>query len=83
MIVDDIFDSGYTMSHVFKELEKQNPRSLKSCVLLSKNSPHVNDFRPDYVLFSIKDHFVVGYGLDYKELYRGLPGIYVVEEEAK
>lgn len=79
LIVDDIFDSGHTMMALIESLEKQNPRTLKTCVLLYKQDvPKVVDYRPDYVLFDIDNLFVVGYGLDFKELYRGLPGVYVL-----
>jgi hypoxanthine phosphoribosyltransferase len=77
LIVDDIFDSGHTLSTLVKMLQKQKPRCIKSLVLLSKNVPHLTDYRPDYILFSIEDLFVVGYGLDYQEKYRGLSGIFV------
>ncbi len=78
LLVDDIFDSGATLSEAVKRLTLHQPKSLKSLVLLSKNVPHKTDYRPDYVLFDIEDRFVVGYGLDYKEHYRGLPGIYTL-----
>ena len=80
LLVDDIFDSGYTLSTLAKEISKKEPRSLKSLVLLKKNVPHV-DFSPDYVLFDIENNFVVGYGLDYKEYYRGLDGVYTFQIE--
>ncbi len=76
LIIDDIYDTGATMQAIVKEVEAKNPRSLKTLVLLSKNVPRQTTYRPDYVLFDIENHFVVGYGLDYKELHRGLPGIY-------
>lgn len=79
LIVDDIFDSGHTMATLIDALKEKNPRSLKSLVLLSKNTHHVTEYRPDYVLFDIENLFVVGYGLDYKERYRGLSGVYVLE----
>lgn len=80
LIVDDIFDSGHTMMALLKQIKEKHPRSLKSCVLLNKiNIPKITDYRPDYVLFDIDNLFVVGYGLDFKEQYRGLPGIYVLE----
>jgi hypoxanthine phosphoribosyltransferase len=62
-------------------LQEQNPRSIQSLVLLSKNVPHVTDLRPDYALFDVDNLFVVGYGLDYKEQYRGLDGVFVVEKQ--
>lgn len=80
LIVDDIFDSGHTMMALQEALKKLSPRSLKTCVLLDKkNVPKVAKYKPDYVLFSIPDLFVVGYGLDFKEQYRGLSGVYVLE----
>lgn len=79
LIVDDIFDSGHTMSALYKNIGELQPRSIKSCVLLEKNVPHITDIRPDYILFDIENLFVVGYGLDYKEQYRGLPGVYVLD----
>ncbi len=76
LLVDDIFDTGNTMAALVDKLRKKNPKSLKTMVLLLKDVPHVTPDLPDYALFKIQDCFVVGYGLDYKELYRGLPGIY-------
>ncbi len=76
LVVDDIFDTGRTMAGVLSKLESKKPRSLKSLVLLVKDVPHKVDMLPDYVLFTIPNRFVIGYGLDYKEYYRGLPGIY-------
>lgn len=77
LIVDDIFDTGHTMSALIEALKEKHPRSLKSLVLLLKDVPHITDYRPEYVLFPIENEFVVGYGLDFKERYRGLPGIFV------
>ena len=79
IIVDDIFDTGNTLSEIKRQLTTQNPASLKILVLLLKNRPRAISLLPDYALFEIEDKFVIGYGLDYKELYRGLPGIYVKE----
>ncbi|MBX7067681.1 MAG: hypoxanthine phosphoribosyltransferase [Parachlamydiales bacterium] len=80
LVVDDIFDSGHTMVALLKALEEQKPRSLKSCVLLYKQDvPKVTEYRPDYVLFDIPNLFVVGYGLDFKERYRGLSDVCVLE----
>ncbi|HSX03552.1 MAG TPA: hypoxanthine phosphoribosyltransferase [Rhabdochlamydiaceae bacterium] len=76
LVVDDIFDSGATMEGVLAKLQEKNPKSLKSLVLLMKNVPHATTYRPDYVLFEIEDRFVIGYGLDFNEYYRGLPGVY-------
>lgn len=76
LVVDDIFDSGHTMKTVVEQLEMKQPASVKSLVLLEKKIPRAISYRPDFALFAIENRFVVGYGLDYKELYRGLPGIY-------
>lgn len=79
LIVDDIFDSGNTLATLTKAIQEKKAKSVKSLVLLHKNVPHITDLRPDYTLFDIEDLFVVGYGLDYKERYRGLTGVYVLE----
>ncbi len=80
LLVDDIFDSGHTMTTLLDTLKAQHPRSLKTCVLLyKKDVPKTTDYRPDYVLFDIDNLFVVGYGLDFKERYRGLSGVYILE----
>ena len=79
LVVDDIFDSGHTMMALIETLNAKKPSSLKSCVLLFKHdAAKITDYRPDYVLFYIQNEFVVGYGLDYKEKYRGLSGVYVL-----
>ncbi|MCI0382373.1 MAG: hypoxanthine phosphoribosyltransferase [Chlamydiae bacterium] len=76
LLIDDIFDSGNTMVSILKYLQGKNPKSLKTLTLLLKNVERETTYRPDYVLCEIENRFVVGYGLDYKEHYRGLPGIY-------
>lgn len=81
ILVDDIFDSGHTLAALIKELHKQNPRSLKTLVLLDRGTSEIPGFSPDRSLFTIGREFVLGYGLDYKESYRGLPEIYSLEEE--
>ncbi|MEN9343585.1 MAG: hypoxanthine-guanine phosphoribosyltransferase [Chlamydiota bacterium] len=78
LLIDDIFDSGRTLTSVAAQLQKQNPASLKTLVLLDKGKSSLPS--PNYVLFSIEDEFVIGYGLDYKECYRGLSGIYIFKE---
>ncbi len=76
LVIDDIFDTGHTMRGVVAQLEHKNPKSIKTLVLLVKNVTRANPYLPDWWLFPIDNHFVIGYGLDYLELYRGLPGIY-------
>ncbi len=81
LLVDDIFDSGHTLFALQEALKKKEPNSLKTLVLLSRKIPRRSDFRPDRSGFSIGSEFVIGYGLDYKERFRGLPGIFTLEEE--
>lgn len=80
LLIDEIWDTGHTLSAVHKGLVNQKPKSLETLVLLEKIGTHQTPFRPDRVLFQVPDTFLVGYGLDYKELYRGLPGIYQFED---
>lgn len=80
LVVDDIFDSGITMTGICERLYHKHPKSLSSAVLLCKRVPRAVTMQPDYVLFSIDNEFVVGYGLDFKEHYRGLRGIYKMME---
>lgn len=77
LLVDDIYDSGATLSHIISECRKKNPKMLKTLVLLSKKVRRDLSYIPDYVLFEIENQFVVGFGLDYNEQYRGLSGVYL------
>ena len=82
LVIDDIIDSGTTLAQIVAKIGEKKPKSVKSLVLLSKNVPRAIDYSPDFVLFDIENQFVVGYGLDYKELYRNLPGIYLYSEDS-
>ena len=79
LIVEDIIDSGRTLSYLIQILEKRGPKSLKLCTLLDKPERRAKPVTVDYVGFNIPDEFVVGYGLDYAQKYRNLPYIGVVE----
>jgi len=80
IIVEDIIDSGRTLSYLIQILKERKPNSIKICTLLDKPDRRVvDDVEVDYVGFVIPDEFVVGYGLDYQQLYRNLPYIGVVE----
>ena len=81
IVVEDIVDSGHTLSQLIPELKKRNPRSLAVTTLLDKPSRREVDVDVDYIGFEIEDKFVVGYGLDYNQSYRDLPFIGVVELE--
>jgi hypoxanthine phosphoribosyltransferase len=75
VIVEDIIDTGRTLSELVKLLRNRNPLSLRVVTLLDKPSRRAVDFKPDTALFTIPDHFVIGYGLDCGEAYRNLPYI--------
>jgi len=75
LLVDDILDTGRTLSKCKTILENEHPRVLKTCVFLVKNVKRVVDITPDYFGFTIEDKFVVGYGLDYNGKFRELPYI--------
>lgn len=79
LIVEDIIDSGRTLSYLIEILKQRNPKSIRLCTLLDKPERRVRDVKVDYVGFNIPDEFVVGYGLDYAQKYRNLPYIGVVE----
>lgn len=81
LVVDDIFDTGRTLEAVLKCIKGMTPASLASAVLLHKRERQVVDFEPDFVAFDIPDEFVVGYGLDYQDLYRNLPFLAVLDPE--
>lgn len=81
IVVEDIVDSGNTLSQLIPELKKRNPRSLAVTTLLDKPSRREVEVDVDYIGFEIEDKFVVGYGLDYDQSYRDLPFIGVVELE--
>jgi len=78
LLVDDILDTGRTMSRVLSKLRPLKPRRIKTCVLLDKPSRRVESVKADYVGFVIPDVFVVGYGLDFAERYRNLPFVGVL-----
>ena len=80
IIVEDIIDTGRTLSDVVKLLQGRNPLSLKVVTLLDKPSRRVVDFKADVALFTIPDHFVIGYGLDCGEYYRNMPYIAEYDE---
>ena len=79
VIVEDIVDSGLTLSYLQDILRARCPRSLRTACLLSKPSRRLTDVKVDYIGFTIEDKFVVGYGLDYAERYRNLPYIAVLD----
>ena len=83
ILVEDILDTGLTMTFLKKMLMAHQPRVLKTATLLDKPSRRVLPIEADYVGFLIPDRFVIGYGLDYAERYRNLPDICVLAEPPK
>lgn len=79
LVVEDIIDSGRTLSYLLEYLRNRNPKSLRLCTLLDKPERRVVEVDVNYTCFQIPDEFVVGYGLDYAQKYRNLPYIGVVE----
>ena len=81
IIIEDILDSGVTLSYLTKYLENRKPASIKICTLMDKPARRKTDIKADYIGFECPDEFVVGYGLDYDEKYRNLPFIGVLKPE--
>ena len=81
LIVEDILDTGVTLSHLVPMLQMRNPNSVRICAILSKPSRRQADIEPDYKGFDVPDEFVVGYGLDYDEEYRNLPYVGVLKPQ--
>ena len=81
IVVEDIIDTGRTLSYLLENLKTRSPKSVRLCTLLDKPERRVVDVKVDYVGFEIPDEFVVGYGLDYNQQYRNLPYIGFVEIE--
>jgi hypoxanthine phosphoribosyltransferase len=81
LIVEDIIDTGLTLSYLLRSLQARKPASLEICALLSKPSRRRADLEVRYLGFEVPDEFVVGYGLDYAGAYRNLPDICVLKPE--
>ncbi|MFN3562099.1 MAG: hypoxanthine phosphoribosyltransferase [Chloroherpetonaceae bacterium] len=80
IVIDDIVDSGLSMNYIRETLLQKEPRSLKFCALLFKEGVSELNFKIDYIGFTIPKHFVIGYGLDYKQKKRNLKSIYRLSE---
>ena len=81
LIVEDIVDTGLTLSYLVKLMHEREPKSVRVCALLDKEERRQVPVKVDFRGFSIPDRFVVGYGLDYSGQWRNLPSIYLVEQE--
>lgn len=83
LLVEDIVDSGVTARMLLEKISAHRPKSVRFCALLDKTGGRTVDIRPDYAGFSIPNKFVIGYGLDYKNKYRTLPFIAVLDDRTK
>jgi len=81
LLLDDILDTGRTLARIREHIQSYGPRTLRTCVLLDKPSRRVVPLEPDYCGFRIDDHFVVGYGLDYRDTMRNLPYIGILDDD--
>jgi hypoxanthine phosphoribosyltransferase len=79
LVVEDIIDTGITLQYLLRRLKARRPKSLRVVALLDKPGRRQVELKVDYIGFRIEDRFVVGYGLDYAEQFRNLPGIYAIE----
>lgn len=78
LIVEDILDTGLTLKYIQRLFEERKPKHLRTIALLDKPERRIADVKSDYTGFSIPNEFVVGYGLDYDQRYRNLPGVYIL-----
>ncbi|ADL06570.1 hypoxanthine phosphoribosyltransferase [Lacrimispora saccharolytica] len=82
LIVEDIIDSGNTLAYLIEVLKQRNPNSIELCTLLDKPERRVKDqVKVKYTCFTVPDQFIIGYGLDFDQLYRNLPYIGVIEQQ--
>lgn len=81
LLVDDIFDTGHTLVRTLEKMHDLGPKSIRSAVLLRKNGRQEIEYTPDFIGFDIPDEFVVGYGLDFEDMYRNLPYLAALEED--
>lgn len=81
IIVEDIIDTGNTLKYVIEKLRERGPKTIKICTMLNKEARRTTDIHADYVGFDVDDLFVIGYGLDFDQKFRGLPYISYLEEE--
>jgi len=82
-VVEDILDTGLTLSYLLRVLQQRKPKTLRVAALLDKPSRRIKDVSGDYIGFTIPDEFVVGYGLDYAERYRNLKDVCVLSLPAE
>lgn len=79
LIVEDILDTGLTVAHLRDQLKRHRPKTIKICTFIDKLERRKADLQPDYACHQVERGFIVGYGLDYAESYRNLPGLYHIK----
>ena len=82
LLIDDIYDTGRTLTLLTKTLREHNPRTVKTCVLLEKQRPHEHPVHIDYRGLAVPDKFLIGFGLDYQNRYRSLPFVAAIEPDS-
>tara|TARA_X000001036_G_scaffold439793_1_gene492356 strand:- start:894 stop:1418 length:525 start_codon:yes stop_codon:yes gene_type:complete len=81
LVIEDIVDSGNTINFIINEFKKRNPKSIKVASLLFKKDAYNFDMKIDWIGFNIRNEFIVGYGLDYNQMYRNKKSIYLIKDE--
>lgn len=81
LIVEDIVDTGKTLTFLIQKMKERHPKSIKVCTMLDKPSRRINDYRADYIGYEVDDLFVIGFGLDFDQKYRNLPYISYLDGE--
>lgn len=81
IVIEDIVDTGNTLKYVIEKINERGPKSIKICTMLNKEARRTTDIHADYVGFEVEDLFVIGFGLDFDQRFRGLPYISYLEEE--
>ena len=81
LIIEDIVDTGTTLTFLLEKLKERNPKTIKVCTMLDKPSRRTTGFVADYIGFTVDDLFIIGYGLDFDQKYRGLPYISYLQPE--
>ena len=81
LIIEDIVDTGTTLTFLIEKLKERNPKTIKVCTMLDKPSRRTTGFVADYIGFTVDDLFIIGYGLDFDQKYRGLPYISYLQPE--
>lgn len=81
IVIEDIVDTGRTLTYMMPKLKERGPKTVKLCTMLNKNARREDHVEPDYIGFEVDDLFIIGYGLDFDQRFRGLPYISYLEEE--